>query len=323
MNIFTKQLYRMSKKKIKAQATKGDDLHNLGKGVDPAWQWEETTWPVTPKEATKAPTDEDEVMEAVGLTEEEVMEEEAVAPTGIEMLEKELEKDLDEVTERYKEITKAEYNFANKGIEAAYKNYYDSPPPRPKARRRPEVKISKPKLGRPPSDMDFYYGIGGFDNNPNKYDEMRDLKRLFTTVIYSKEELFFLLRIAEKAGINTDSIDPHTFPIAEVLLGEKTVYIPYNPKEKLLEIHVLPTGTTENFLYDVVTLPDFMRTLGVESPREHILANFVSRKSKANSQNTIDINGVSYHKDVVEQMLDCSFDDFIANLEYESKMTYE
>jgi len=165
--------------------------------------------------------------------------------------------------------------------------------------------------------------INKYSKRYTKTDRMQNLQRLFTTVVYSKEELFFLLKIALKAGINVDAIDPHTFPIAEVILGEKAVYIPYNTREKVLEMHVVPTGFTDNYLYDVLPLPEFMSTIGIESPREHILANFVSRKSKANSENTVDINGESYKRDIVEQLLDCNFDDFISNLQYESTMTFE
>jgi hypothetical protein len=90
-----------------------------------------------------------------------------------------------------------------------------------------------------------------------------------------------------------------------------------------MEMHIVQTGMTDNFLYEVLTLPDFMHTLGIESPREHILANFVGRRSKASAKTTVDINGVSYPRDVVEQLLDCNFDDFIANLGYEVKMNYD
>lgn len=161
-----------------------------------------------------------------------------------------------------------------------------------------------------------------------KKQEMKTLRKLFTTVVYSKEELFFLIKIAEKAGINVEGIDPHIFPIAEVLLGEKIVYIPYNVFEKCLELHIIPVNPAESTnqeetIYEVVSLPEFMTTLGIESPREHILANFVNRRSKSNYETTVSINGVKYSRSVVEQLLDGNFDDFIANLEYESRMTYK
>ena len=143
--------------------------------------------------------------------------------------------------------------------------------------------------------------------------------------IYSKEELFCMLQLAKSRNIKAD-INPHKFPLLEVIKGIKDVFITYHPLDGMDILTIDATGVADilkNRNLNVISLSEFFRCMGIELD-EFFKIVYKNRKhiySPVLDSGNVSINGIDYPIKLVEEIIEIPFNDFIVNLEYELSLS--
>jgi len=171
--------------------------------------------------------------------------------------------------------------------------------------------------------------------NPTTYDGPRDgdyeeqthikmknpFKAIIATILYSKEELFLVIQLAEHLKLNTECIDPYRFPIVDVILGTKEVYVSFDPEEGRVELVIIDRrrGDERKNNYRVVSLSEFFSIFDYPL-KDFASSMFKDRKKNKVKEDVFVLNNKTYPVYLLEEVTETSFNDLITNLDYEIMM---